>query len=314
LRELTPTDADRDIGGERDRPLTRGDLQRLRRGEGDAQTVQLWIQSTLGLAAPEPPASGDLDANRSGWLLGVGDLRRRLYPRLDGWIGVSTGLSMMGSVWVDVLNLPHRWPVVLAAGMAPFLAFICGLNVLAGVNVKRQLARGLRPARLSDVPAGSLVTITGVIAEQPTVPSLFRGNPAVLFRNQLGLVDETRGIDFVLELPAGERARVNVRGAVLLDRPQRTPRPLACGPVSTYRLSRWGRTMLQSDLYSQLRFWPRMAAPRESSLGPGARVEVCGMVDHRLDPDVAATFDRHLPVGFVLRAGRDAPLYVRRTD
>jgi hypothetical protein len=290
-----------------------------RREEVDADTLAVQAERTFALAAPEPPPMGALTANGSGWLVGEGDVMLRLHPRLmRATVPAAVWLGVFVPDLVDLVGLPHRVPVMIGAGLVWGVAIGQTIRLVSRVLVRRHLGRALRPSRLTEVPPGTLVGVTGVIPEQPTISTMFRGRPAVLFRHALAGVRETRGIDFLLELPSGERVRVSARQAVLLDRPVMVPEPLACGPVSAYRLSLTGRAALEPPPAQGRRFGRfgrvrrfRQRQAFEASVGPGSRVEVVGVVDQQADPDAASSFDRHIPVELVLRAPGDAPLYVR---
>jgi hypothetical protein len=272
--------------------------------------LRVRTERTLALAAPEPPPSGALTANGSGWLVGAGDLILRLHPRLiRASVPVGLWLGVFMPDLFDLVGLPHRVPVMVGGSLLWVAAIATTVRLVSRVLIRRHLGRALPAARLAEVRPGTLVRVTGMIPEQPTVSTLFCGRPAVLFRHVMAGVNETRGIDFVLELPSGERARVSARHAVLLDRPVPAPEPLACGPVSAYRLSLAGGAALEPPPAQGRRFRQRPAF--EASVGPGSRVEVWGIVDQQADPDAASSFDRHIPLALVLRAPRDAPLYVR---
>jgi hypothetical protein len=206
------------------------------------------------------------------------------------------------------LELLHwHWPFAFLFALAP-LAVAAGASTFPRARVKRQLERAGRVASLADVPDGTLVRVCGTIPPQPTVPTLFRGVPAVLFRNRMGLADETRGLDFLLGLDDGGQAKVAVRGGFLLERPRRTREPPACGPVSADLEG--GGYVLRSDLLRDPPLFSYLVARYESSVGPGDRVEVCGVVHHVLAPELRSL--REVPTRPVLGAGEETPLLVRR--
>jgi hypothetical protein len=130
----------------------------------------------------------------------------------------------------------------------------------------------------------------------------------------MGLADETRGIDFFLGLDNGEQAKVAVRGGFLLDRPQRTREPPACGPVSPEPVMSpdgfKGVYTLRSYMLRRDPLIARLFPRYESSVGPGDRVEVCGVVRHVLAPELRSP--REVPTRAVLGAGADTSLLVRR--
>jgi hypothetical protein len=297
-------------------PLSRKELARFRRGELDPAILTHWMEQTRGLAAPDAPATGALTPNGTGWLVGAGSVTRRIHPRLARWVARSACLAAMGPTWVNLLELPPVFPVVLAMGLAlPGALFGAG-RLLAHAAMARRLSEAAEITRLAGLPHGTVVRVAGRVAARATVPTLFRGVPAVLFRNQAGGADETRGIDFSLELADGQRVEIAVRQALLLDRPRVTREPPACGPVSADLWDRDDVLRLGSDLLRRPSLWSRVFGRtlRESSIGPGDRVEICGVLHHEAAPDAVSPFDRHVPVGFVLRASPGMPLLVRTQD
>lgn len=300
--------ADPDTAAELGAALTRAELRRLRRGELDAAAVTRWMERTRGLAAPDAGDHVDLVANGCGWVLGLGGPARRRQPRFWRAFDRCGVVIALGPVWAQYLGV-NSMAGVLALGVAPFAGAAVVAYLVARGRIERQRAAAQRPSRLGEVPAGTLVTVTGVVAPQPTVPSLFGGVPAVLFRNRVGPADETRGLDFLVHHSGGEEVRIRVRGALFLDRPRPIRRPPACGPVS-YGFGD-GQMRLRSDAMTGTRLWRRPLARRESSIGPGDSVEVCGFL-HRLPArDGAASFDRQIPIELVLQGGH-LPLLVRR--
>jgi len=104
-----------------------------------------------------------------------------------------------------------------------------------------------------------------------------------------------------------------VRGAFLVDRPTRTQQAPACGPVYAGPCSEGFRARLRSALLAEPSPLFRSFGDRyESSVGPGDRVEVFGVLHTELAPDAAAPFARLAPRRFVLRATGRQPLLVRR--
>ncbi len=193
-------------------------------------------------------------------------------------------------------------PVVVAVGT------LVASATFPRARLKRQLELAGRMVSLADVPDGTLVRVSGTILPQATVPTLFRGVPAVLFRNRMGPSDETRGLDFFVGLDKGEQAKVAVRGSFLLDRPARTREPPVCGPVTLEAVG--DAYALRSDM---LAFRPsliaRLLRRYESSVGPGDRIEVCGVVRHVRAPELRSL--REVPTRAVLGASEDTPLLVR---
>jgi hypothetical protein len=169
---------------------------------------------------------------------------------------------------------------------------------------------------LEDCPNGATVRVAGVISSEATVPSLFRAQPSVLFKSAIRSAEQTQGIDFALDLDNGQRVRICVRRALLVDRPLRTREPPACGPVSVDHWSDGrGGFSLKSDMFTGPSWWARLFGPArryEASVGPGDRVEVCGVLHHEPAPDDLGPFARQMPIRAVLRAPARYPLLVRR--
>ena len=212
--------------------LSRGEIRRLRRGElGPAETAA-WMQRTRGLTAPDPPAEGDLPANGTGWLLGVNPVGGRLHPRLTLAVSCCAGGGALLAKLADLVAF-HRPPLIVAMLLGALIPLVSVGVFELGVRyaLQRHLARAARPVCLGDVAPGSLVCLTGVVTIQPSVPTLFRGVPAVLFRNCVDSADEMRGMDFDVEVEGGQQARVCVRRAFLLDRPTRARQAPACGSL-----------------------------------------------------------------------------------
>jgi hypothetical protein len=216
------------------------------------------------------------------------------------------------TVWADLLAW-HRPPLAMAVllGALSPLALIGLLDLAARYAVRRVFDRAARPARL-DQATSRLVCLTGVVRAEEPVATLFRGVPAVLFRNCIGGADEVRGIDFDLQLDSDERVRICVRRAVLVDPPTRTQEPPACGPVYAAPTAEgFGARLCSALLVEPSPLLRTLGARHESSVGPGDRVEIAGVLHHELAPESAAPFARSLPTRFALRAGQ-APLMVRR--
>ena len=286
----------------------------MRRGELDADRVAELMDLTRGLVAPVAPPDGHLVPNGTGWRVGEGRLSVRLYPRLSTWAMRSGAFSGMGFTWANLLGIHNSAALAVVLGVLPIAAFVGSIRLTAGM-VARRLWRAPRPARLEECPTGTAVRLAGVISSQATVPTLFRAKPAVLFKSVVGFAEQTQGIDFALDLEDGQRVRICVRRALLVDRARRTREPPACGPVSVDHWSERHRFRLKSDLFSGPSLWARLfgAARRyEASVGPGDRVEVCGVLHHEPAPDDRAPFARQMPVRVVLRAPAKYPLLVRR--
>jgi hypothetical protein len=310
VTELTPT-SQRNPAPPPLRPLDRVQRERLRRGELDADVVTAWMERTRGLAAPPAPPTGELAPNGCGWLLGVGSPEYRFYPRFWQWSrALSGGFPGIATALGSEMGI-HSIPALIAMGVAPMIALLSASSLCGRTVLGRRWSQASRPARLAEVRPGTLVRVAGVVAEQPTVSTLFRGIPAVLFRNRIGGADETRGIDFVLDLPGGERVQIRARSAALLDTPRVTHEPPACGPVAPELWGRGGALRLRSTLMTGDRVLVRAWRRGESSVGPGDQIEVCGVLDHEEAPDRASAFDRHFPVAVVIRSTGAVPLLVR---
>src|SRR5262249_38659777 len=151
------------------------------------------------------------------------------------WLGATTITAGIGFI--------HS-PLVAAGMGAAGIALFAGTSTVLSLKPRRQLRLARPLGRLADVPDGTLVRVVRLIPPQPTARTLLRGPPAVRFRNRIGEAEETRGLDFLLDLDGGEQARVDVRRAFLLEQPTRTREPPACGPVSAHLVDR--RYVLQS--------------------------------------------------------------------
>ena len=288
-------------------PISPSELARLRRGELDADAVAALVERTVGLAAPAAPPEGDLFPNQSGWLVGAGEpslmqLNRAPIKFLDRWSWIFL------LPWFIAAEF-SRSKLTVLVGLAPLILVVRGLTFPRG-RLRRQLERASQVVRLDDVAEGTLVRVAGTIPPQATVPTLFRGLPAVLFRNRMGPADETRGLDFLLELDSGEQAKVAVRRGFLLEPPKRTREPPACGPVSFESVGQ--AYVLRSDMLRPPPLIPRLLGRYESSVGPGDRIEVCGIVRHVLAPDLPSRSPREAPSRHLLEAGDETPLLVRR--
>jgi hypothetical protein len=298
------------------RPLSRAEVRQLYRHELDPERLRPWLVQADRLDAPWAPPTSELVANGTGWLLAVGATRERLMSAISRtarvWssvAGVAAGLA--------ALPVAHLLNAAWLVGGTGLLVWAAAYKAVSSRPIRRQLA-GAQPLRPGDArQAGQVVRVTGVVAQQPVVPTLFAGAPAVLFRNRAGRADETRGIDFFLDLEGGQRVKVLVHEAFLLERPRRFRGAPACGPVSSHRDDdddgdRPPR--LRSDLRHQPRLWSRLVEPQlyEVAVGPGDRVEVCGVVHHEADPAGEAGPSRGVPLRAVLAAGPGVHLLVRR--
>jgi len=294
--------------------LSTADVARLRRGELDARTVSALMEKTAGLAAPPAPPEGDLIPNGTGWRLGEGGPLKRIHPRLWKWALRSAALTGFGPTWAILLNVQHSFLASISLGVLPFALMYGSFSLLATMKL-RALMRAPTRANLAEGQPGETVRLEGVVAPGPSVPTLFRGRPAVLFMSAAGAVQQSQGIDFDLDMAGGQRVRVSVRRALLLDRLTRTREPPACGPISVDLSPEPGGNRLTSNLLndpSPLSYLFGEGRRYEASIGPGDRVEVCGVLHHEPDPDARAPFARQIPIRTVIRAGSKQPLLVRR--
>jgi hypothetical protein len=293
--------------------LTREEVARLHRGELDADVITALVEVSAGLAAPAPPPEGDLVPNGTGWRLSQGNAAQRIHPRLWRWVFRMAWLGSFGPFWATLLGLPHSFIATLLLGVAPFGVLHTGTH-LSARRALRTLERAPSPTRIVDAPSGSSVRLEGMVVSEATVPTLFRGIPAVLFKSRLGGAVQTQGIDFDLRLDGGERVRVSVRDALVGDRPERAPGPPACGPVKVVWGPERGQAQLASDIFAGPSLLGRLRDARrryEAVIAPGDRIEVCGVLHHEPDPDARAPFSRQMPTRAVIRAGK-LPLLVRR--
>lgn len=261
--------------------------------EADPETVRQWLERADRITAPFPPPEGPLVANGTGWLLARGELHTRLWPEFDRWFGNG---SVLGALAIAVARSVFKfsWSVgILAVGLGVATGF--GVrHLLTSLKLAGWRRHAQAPAQLHELADGTLVRVTGSIVPQATVATLFRGRPAVLFRNQLGEVDETRGIDFQVQLDDGTRLTVDVRAALLLEPPSLVRTPPACGPVSVLA-PRKEPARLHSDLLSPPSLWSRLHRRHESSVQPGDLVEIIGYLD-----------------GTIVSGTAELPLQVRR--
>jgi hypothetical protein len=294
--------------------MSREDIMELRRGELSPAEAAVWLARAQSLSTPTAPEDGDLPPSGIGWLLSVHPVGRRAHPRLALAVLCCALGGALVAGWADLLAW-HRPPLIVAVLLGALIPLaVTGLVELATrYAVHRFFARAARPQRLAEVVPGRLVCLTGVITAPAPVPTLFRGVPAVLFRDSIGGADEVRGIDFDLELNSDERVRVCVRRAVLVDPPTRTQEAPACGPVYAAPAAEgFGAHLCSALVVTPSPLIRTLGVRHESSVGPGDRVEVVGVLRHELAPEAAIPFARNLPTRFVLRAGERHPLLVRR--
>jgi hypothetical protein len=304
-----PDRRDREAESSRANPQASPGAELARKWELEPNVIPHLEARTVGLLSPPAPPEGDLIPSATGWLIGRGPRREQLYPTFSRWADRSFFATYGAIFAVNILG-SHVSTLVgsLVLGL-PFLGSLAAMAIVPPAMLRRQFKRARQVGSLGEVPRGTLVRVTGTIGSQATVPTLFRGVPAVLFRNRVASAEETRGQDFLLDLDQGEQAKVAARRAYLLDPPKRTDEPPACGPVCAYRVDR--HFELRSDMFT--RSWLRSRYRRyESSVGPGDRVEVCGIVEHVLDPTMESPSQRQPPMRPVLMANEKTPLLVRQ--
>ena len=281
----------------------------------DGNLIAGWEQSA-GLRAPPAPEEGALVPNGTGYLIAVGPVSQRVYPKTSAVASVLSGLSVPVLAAMPFLLVPAPYGPL---GVVVLGALACWLPraLLDGITRSRlehrvkttatSTASALDPAR-----RGQLVCFTGTVAAQPTVPSLFTGRPVVLATSDCAGVAETRGIDFDVQLAGGEHVRVPARDAVLLGRGRRVRGQPSCGPLTVTVTG--GAARLQSALLSTdgwlARLWGLTA--RELTLGPGDAVEICGALDFEEDPNMQRGFSRGPALRPVLRPWGGAPVIVRK--
>jgi hypothetical protein len=301
---------------------------------GSDRNLLVGWERSAGLRAPLAPEEGRLAANGTGYLLAVGPLAQRLYPRasaLARWLSLAS-LPVVASLPFLLVPAPYG-----ALGVTVLGVFACWLPRRAlGTWARARLARLLErtpimtvsetEARISSTATasvvdalaasavGQLVRVEGIVAPQATVPSLFGGHPVVLATSDCAGVVETRGIDFDVRLSNGQLVRVPARESVLLGRATRVPGPPSCGPL-TFSLD-GGEPRLRSALLSAdgwigslLRF-----AAHELTLGPGDSVELCGVIDLEPDEDARRGFARGPALRPVMRASDGCPVVIRKRE
>lgn len=274
-----------------------------------------WEQSA-GLRAPPAPEEGALVPNGTGYLVAVGPVSQRVYPKAAALASVFSGLSVPVLAAIPFLLVPSPYGPLGVIGLG---ALACWLPraLLDGITRSRLKHRLKTAGTATTVPAsatrrGKLVRFAGVVAEQATVPSLFNGRPVVLATSDCAGVAETRGIDFDVQLASGERVRVSARDAVLLGRGERVRGQPSCGPLTLTVAG--GAPRLHSALLSTDGWAARFVGmtARELTLGPGDAVEICGALDFEPDLDTQRGFARGPAMRAVLRPWGEAPVIVEK--
>jgi hypothetical protein len=207
---------------------------------------------------------------------------------------------------IPFLLVPAPYGPVGAAALAVLACWLPG-QLTAGLTRLRlawRLAAAAREQRL--------VRLTGVVADQKTVPSLLTGRPVVLAASACAGVTETRGFDFDVRLSDGRLVRVPARDAVLLGHSQRVRGEPSCGPI-TLTLS-GDEPRLCSALLADRGYIDHLLQrlAREVTLGPGDAVELCGVLDVESDQSTEGGFVRDPAIRAVLRPADGLPVIVRK--
>ena len=288
-----------------------------------------WERSA-GLRAPTAPADGALAPNGTGYLLAVGPPAQRVHPRLAAAARWLSALAVPVVAAMPFLLVPAPYGLLGVAALGAVACWLPGA-LLAGATRARlarrlaaapplssaaALAPPVTPAARETAPRparkAQAVRLTGTVAEQATVPSLFTGRPVVLATSDCAGVVETRGIDFDVRLVGGKIVRVPAREALLIGRGQRVRGQPSCGPLTLSVAG--GERRLRSALLSTDGWIGRLAglAARELTLGPGDAVEVCGVLDFEPDPATQRGFARGPALRAVLRQDSGIPVIVRK--
>jgi hypothetical protein len=222
--------------------------------------------------------------------------------------------AMLGAgLWTESFLFWMFFPMAL-------LGLLLG-PALADRHLRRLLRGHAASLTVTNRRRGDVVKLRGRVRPGPTFESAGMRRSSVL-ACYAGTVDyitgrlsdglerpwwETRGIDFVLDLPGNESVVVRVREAHLVQQPEEL------------RALFWShsRNGLPSPLRRQARPVRRGTVTEtiigETNVGPGDDIEVLGIVDREVSPaaEASARGERLQPV---LRAGPLTPLVVRRCD
>jgi hypothetical protein len=264
-----------------------------------------WERSA-GLRAPRAPEDGLLAARGVGYLLATGQPATRLHPRLATLGRWLPALAVPVIAALPFLLVPAPYGPVGVAVLAALACWLPG-KLLAGIarlKLSRRLAAAVHQRRL--------VHLTGVVAEQPTVPSLFTGRPVVLAVSDCAGVAETRGFDFDVRLGDGTSVRVPARDAILFGRRQRLRGRPRCGPI-TLTLSGEEPRLCSGLLAGRGpldRLLERFA--HEVTLGPGDAVAIYGALDVEPDRSSEGGSGRDPVFRAVVRPADGLPVIVRK--
>jgi hypothetical protein len=263
-----------------------------------------------------------LEPIAGGWLLRRVERTRPwqlLPPGTRGTLVTSSAFSLAGLA-AGLLSASAYPELFLWFYVSSLLPLLCA-PVLAERRLRRLAAESPYTRSLAERQRGQVVKVEGVVRAGPTFESAglrqrvvlacYAGTVTYVTGHITDGLDrpwhETRGIDFVVELPSGESVAVRSRGAYLVPQPPETRRLF------------WGRNMqaLPSPLRRLARADRYSAVTEtifgESNLRPGERVEVVGTLDHEVSPQAAAA-GRGARLHPVLKATGMTPLLVRRCD
>ena len=280
-----------------------------------AAPVSAWMKKTAWLSAPRAPRDGDLAPNGTGWVVGLGSIRRRLYPRAAQAFDRSGLLVSLAPAVTFLIGQPTTevlLAVMVAIAGTPFALF----EAWARVASRRERARAVPLERPEAVAPGTHVRFRATVCPQPTLTTAAGTTAAVLVRNQIPGLDETRGIDFWVETPGGQRVKVSARRAIFLNPARRGPRQPACGPVWFGSASRSDgvHSRIQPDPPTGTPLWRRLFRPhlREVALRPGDKVDLWGVLEKEPAHDAEGGPGRGTPLRPVLRARGSIHLFVRK--
>jgi hypothetical protein len=255
-----------------------------------------------------------------GWLLRRVERTRPwqlLPPGTRGSLITTSAFSLAG-VAAGFLSASAYPELFLWFYVSSLLPLLCA-PVLAERRLRRLAAQSPVTRSLAERRRGGVVRVEGRVRRGPTFESAglrqrvvlacYAGTVTYVTGHITDGMDrpwhETRGIDFIVDLPSGESVSVRSRGAYFVPQPPETRRLF------------WGRNMqalpcplrrlARADSYSAV----TETIFGESNLQPDERVEVVGTLDHEVSPQASAA-GRGARLQPVLRATTMTPLLVRR--
>jgi hypothetical protein len=217
--------------------------------------------SGSGLEAPRAPSEGELAPNRTGWLVGLGDLRGRLHPRFTRFLHAATGAAFgyatVANAFDFLTNDPERWTTLglIPGAVAPLLLY----RAWTAIRAARERRRATTLDDPGQVQSGTHVHLRGTIIGQPAIASLVVGQVAVLYRNRVMGWNETRGIDFWVELDP-ERPGGTSSTAACANPPLVPATPSMFGAFST--ASRRRKAKAGAAVIRRCEPWSKRAAAR----------------------------------------------------